>query len=410
MGVMVSSGGLEFGGGQPSGGRRADLDWVRVGAFLLLIFYHVGMAFVTWDWHVKTAHPSMFLQPAMVLLNPWRLSLLFFVSGCATRFMAERLAPSRLAWARLGRLGIPLLFGMLVVVPPQSWVQVREHGYSIGYLAFYRRYLAADQSFCDAHGCLILPTWNHLWFVAYLLVYTLLLMGVLAVAPRVMRWVGRAAPMMSGIGALLWPAAWLVLMRFTLAPRFDETHALVGDWYAHSEYAAVFLLGFAVAGWPPFWHALVRLRWATLSVALPACVGWAIYAYFYEGDAVPPDALRWAMRVDYGVDQWFCIAAVLGFARVHLRRGSALLDYLTQGVFPFYIVHQTIIVVMEFYLKRLGWPQWVEGSLLIVATGAGCLLTYEIVRRVAILRPLFGLRTGRIGRITAKEEGRILLF
>jgi len=389
--------------------RRADLDWVRVGAFFLLIFYHVGMAFVTWDWHVKTARPSMFLQPAMVLLNPWRLSLLFFVSGCATRFMAVRLPPWRLAWQRLGRLGIPLLFGMLVVVPPQSWVQVREHGYRIGYLAFYARYLRADQSFCDAHGCLILPTWNHLWFVAYLLVYTLALMAVTAAVPRrLAARIGRAVPALTGAGALVWPALWLVLARFLLMPYFDETHALVGDWYAHSVYAFVFLLGYAVARSAPFWDTLVRLRWRTLGVAVPAALAWSVYAYFYEGDAIPPDALRWTMRCVYGIDQWTCIAAILGFARAHLHRGSRTLDYLTQGVFPFYIAHQTIIVLLEFYLKRLGWPQWAEGCVLIAATAAGCLLTYEIVRRVFWLRPLFGLRGEGSGSFLKKRTKKLL--
>src|SRR3546814_9810611 len=72
---------------------------------------------------------------------------------------------------------------MLVIVPPQSYYEVVEkHAYSDGYFAFWSRYLAADQSFCQAGECLILPTWNHLWFVAYLLVYTLLAVLLLAAA------------------------------------------------------------------------------------------------------------------------------------------------------------------------------------------------------------------------------------
>ncbi len=38
--------------------RRYDLDWLRVCAFGLLILYHVGMVFVPWDFHIKTAHPQ----------------------------------------------------------------------------------------------------------------------------------------------------------------------------------------------------------------------------------------------------------------------------------------------------------------------------------------------------------------
>ena len=77
-----------------SNDRRIDLDWVRILAFGLLIFYHVGMYYVTWGWHVKSPFASHAIEPLMMLSSPWRLSLLFFVSGCATALPAS---PSRAA-------------------------------------------------------------------------------------------------------------------------------------------------------------------------------------------------------------------------------------------------------------------------------------------------------------------------
>jgi len=73
----------------PASERRPDLDWIRVGAFFLLILYHVGMFYVPWDWHVKSPRPVEWLQPVMHLTNPWRLTLLFLVSGAATRFLTD---------------------------------------------------------------------------------------------------------------------------------------------------------------------------------------------------------------------------------------------------------------------------------------------------------------------------------
>jgi hypothetical protein len=378
------------------GRRRPDLDWLRVGAFFLLIFYHVGMAFVTWDWHVKTAHPSDTIEPLMRLLNPWRLSLLFFVSGAATHYMAARITPGRLAALRWKRLGIPLLFGVLVIVPPQSYVQVREHGYHLSYWAFYGRYLTAYHGFCDAHGCLFLPTWNHLWFVAYLLVYTSLLLTVLACGVRMPAGVSRMfARAMSGVFCLILPASWLAMLRMVLAPRFHVTDDLIHDWYAHALYCSVFLLGWWMAWEPGFWASVTRWRFPALGVALSA------YALFiwcdrivWPGDTVAPPWAYVALDGLYGVEQWCWIAAILGFGHRHLRHGGPVLDYLTQGIFPFYIVHQTIIVTVEFWLK--GWhlaaPE--EGAILIAVTAAGCLASYEVVRRIAILRPLFGLKAG----------------
>src|ERR1700719_1800055 len=91
--------------------RRVDLDWVRIGAFALLIFYHVGMLYVSWQFHIKSAHRIAALEPLMLVLNPWRLALLFLVSGAATRFMSMKLEPRGLFATRAARLVPPIVFG-----------------------------------------------------------------------------------------------------------------------------------------------------------------------------------------------------------------------------------------------------------------------------------------------------------
>ena len=69
-----------------------------------------------------------------------------------------------------------------------------------------------------------------------------------------------------------------------------------------------------------------------------------------------------------------------------------MLTWLTLGVFPFYIVHQTVIVVAGHHLARMGLNQALEAAIMIAITFGACLLSYETVRRVAVLRPLFGLK------------------
>src|SRR3546814_12802835 len=91
------------------GARLIYLDWIRVGAFGLLILFHVGMFYVTWDWHVKSDHVSHAIEPLMLASSPWRLTLLFLVSGVATRFITDKLAPGALAGRRTGRVLPPLL-------------------------------------------------------------------------------------------------------------------------------------------------------------------------------------------------------------------------------------------------------------------------------------------------------------
>jgi glucan biosynthesis protein C len=155
----------------------------------------------------------------------------------------------------------------------------------------------------------------------------------------------------------------------------------------------VFLLGFWLARDDGFWTALVEWRFAALATALLSC-GLFIWCdrIVYPGDTVPPHAVILWLRADDALDQWTSIAAIPGFSHRHLRQGDPVLDYLTQGVFPFYIVHQTIIVVCEFWIKPWLLPQPAEAAILIGATVTGCFVTYEVVRRIGWARPLFGLK------------------
>ena len=382
--------------------RRHDLDWIRVGAFFLLILYHVGMFYVPWDWHVKSPHPVPALEPIMQLTNPWRLTLLFLISGAATRFMADKASVGTLTSARIARLLPPLVFAMLVIVPPQSFYEIVEAAAaspSAGvvlepYGAFWMKYVTASGHWCDAEGCLITPTWNHMWFVAYLLVYSLvlavLLLGVRRLGDRLqagLEWTLRGPLLIIG------PVIYLAMARFVLATRFEETHALVDDWYVHAVSFAAFLTGFGLARSEVLRNRLIQARWPALALAVLAWAAWATYAWIYRGDdADPALMLRRVMRVVYALDQWCAIVAILGFGARHLNRGGPTLRYLTLAVFPFYIVHQTLIVVGAHHLARLGLPQGVEAAILIAGTFAGCFLTYEIVRRLPGIRLLFGLK------------------
>lgn len=395
----------------PSPDRRHDLDWIRVGAFLLLILYHVGMFYVPWDWHVKSSHEVEALEPIMQLTNPWRLTLLFLVSGAATRFLADSLArdgrvgAGRLAGSRTLRLLPPLLFAMFVIVPPQSYYEIVE---AVGRLApqpdayrnaftadFWVRYATATGNWCGPDGgCLVTPTWNHMWFVAYLLVYSLVLSLLLALSSGRLRALGGLLERgLKGWGLLIWPIVFLAAIRWGLAYRFEITHDLVNDWYNHALSFSAFLFGFLTARSEALRQGFIRLRWPALILALVAWAAWAGYAWEYRAeDAMPADALRRAMRIVYAADQWAFISAILGFGAKHLNHGGPVLRYLTVGVFPFYIVHQTAIVVLGHHLAQLRLPLAVEAGVLIAATFAACFLGYEIARRLGWFGLLLGVK------------------
>ena len=368
--------------------RHYGMDWLRVGAFALLIVYHVGMVFVPWNFHVKSLHVEDWATLPMLATNAWRLTLLFVVSGYASRALLAR-SPSvaRFFANRCIRLLVPLAFGIAVIVPPQAWVElVTKHGYTGDYWTFWTR----DYFRFRTLGGIMLPSWNHLWFVVYLWVYTVALtIGVGVVrSERLQHLFDRV---FGGGLVLALPTLWLVFVHGWWFRMVGESQALLGDWIAHVTYFPAFLFGFGLARSEPAMAAIVRW-WKVAAVV--ALIGYAVVigVELWPGAGGPP---RWAYApygAAHALEQWGAIVALIGIAEVYWNRDHRLRPMLTEAVFPFYIVHQTIIVLAMYALLPAALPGAVEFVLILAATVVGCVVFYRVGRRVPLLRPLIGLR------------------
>lgn len=364
--------------------RRADIDWIRVCAFGLLILYHVGLVYAPWDWHVHSPRTFEGLRYAALVTNPWRLTLLFFVSGAALRLMSARLAPGAVLKARLARLVPPFLFGVLVLTPPQAWIEAMEKGsWNQGLGAWW----LAEFSPQGFHNGIPL---NHLWFVLYIGVYSLTMVALLA-SPRLLGVLERgAAWLLRGPMLLILPMAYLALVRQGLFAKYGLSNHLDTDWYNHAMSLAVFALGFLTVRNAAIWRDFERFRWAALAVA-----AMALPALIHMEALDPGGTLRGGgpKNLIYAIDQWSTICAALGFASRHLRHADGpALRYLTQAVFPCYLAHQTLLVAAAHLTKQASLPVEIEAPLLIAVTLGGSLGIYELVRRVDMLRPLWGLK------------------
>lgn len=372
--------------------RMLFLDWVRIGAFALLVLYHTGMYYVSWDWHVKSPFANGAIEPLMLLSSPWRMSALFIVSGAATAVMLGPAQRTGFMRKRSGRLLLPLAAGVLLIVPPQPYFEVvQKVRYAGSYVDFLGLYFSGYGGFCRGTDCLVLPTWNHLWFLPYLWFYTLLLWLLLKRWPTLLADGASAlSHALRGWRLLVWPVVWLALLRMTLLTRFGSTHALVDDWFNHASYFSMFMLGALFAQQRTLFDRLVPLRWQALGLALAA---WALLALYYLHAAQGPvDAtLRQAQRALWAGMQWTALVAVLGFARRHLERDHRWRAPLVEAVFPVYLLHQTLLICAAMAVRPLGWPPLVEGPLLVAITLAGSLGGWVLARRSRWLRPLLGM-------------------
>ena len=368
------------------------MDWLRIGAFGLLIFYHIGMVFVPWAYHAKTAQPIEWLTIPMQALNAWRLSLLFVVSGFASRaIFAGNAAPGRFAWGRTKRLLPPILFAMIVINTPQPWIELTtQHGYQGDFWHF----LTTDYFRIQKIAGVSVPTWQHLWFVVYLWVYTLVLALVLRGVPaRAQAAIERGLSVaLSGPLILIVPIALLIAQWLWVYPGAGETHAFFDDVPAHRVYFAMFLFGFMLAGNDRLWRAI--RRWWQVAAVL-AVIAYAVVAAIetiYLESSVAGSVWYW-FGIVRAVQSWCAIIALIGAADRWLNRDHPWRATLNEAVFPFYIIHQTIIVVVAGLLLGQQIGPLAEFLVLLLATVAGCGLFYYGGREIGWLRPLIGLRS-----------------
>jgi glucan biosynthesis protein C len=362
--------------------RRHDLDFIRVVVFGLVIIYHTSLIFGTRPWLINSKSSSRIFDIVSLMSHPWRVSLLFLISGIASASLASRLPPDKIRAMRTRQLIPPLLFGAFVVVPPQMFVSVMDSSeLRISYLDFWLTSVRFGTITNESGVRISLFTMQHLWFLAYLWLYITALMLVLEFrkeAPAHLK--PYLSAIMRGNGLLVWPAIFLAMLRLAVYPIFGETLVVQTDWYDHIVYFSFFLLGFVIADDETFWAAVVERRYAAATVA-----GLSLLVIISLFLLSPPHHRSMAAvalhRVGRSIFQWSAIIAILGFCRVQITRPNPVITYLNKAVLTYYVLHQTVLLLIAFWLKEtFGLNGW-SFVLIVLASAACCALLYEIQRR-----------------------------
>ncbi len=395
---------------QPITTRRADLDWLRVIAFGILIYFHTAIAFLPSQSLplIMNAQPSHLADVAVSFSHQFRLALLFLISGVGVCFAQRHRNRTSFFRERSQRLLMPLLFGILVLVPPMVFLEKRYlDQIDISFLQFYPKFFTQG----------VYPTgnlsWHHFWFVAYLYLFCLLswplfqFLGGSCGSKLVSRWVARVQ---IGPGLILVPAVVLTLVEVPLRPVFPGFRDLIHDWASFAHWFAIFMAGYLLATNEPLLNRAEVLRYWSLGLAV-ACtlalfgIFWSPGADFNPNISLDPAAgstlqqltapmlLEWilfcALRM---LNVWCWLLVCLGFASRHLQRTGPVLAYLNGAVYPLFCVHLTLIVALEYIVLPLDWSIAAKYWTITSATVLLALACYEIIRRVSLLAPLFGIR------------------
>ena len=366
--------------------RRYDLDWLRVIVFTLLIFYHVGMFFVPWGWHVKNNEIYDWLRWPMMFLNQWRLPMLFVISGMGTYYALGKRSMGKFMWERFLRLGIPLIVGMILIVPPQVYFERLVQGTFSGSYWKYFTTIAFDGVYPEGN-----LSWHHLWFLPYLLVFSWILAPLFVYLrkynTRFIGWVQRLIQKSWGIYAFVIP---LYFVESLVEPFFPVTHALVDDWFNFIFSIILFFYGFIlIATGDVFWQALTKVKSKAIILGIIGFASQAFIWLFLE-DGYVVHFTEAFLKV---VNIWSWILVLFAYASEYLNKPSKGLAYSNRAVYPFYILHQTVTVAIAYYLMDLSWGLFPKALVLVVGTFGISWLIYDlIILRIPILHPLFGLK------------------
>ena len=372
------------------GGRQHFLDWLRILAFGYLVFYHTGLMFVDWSFHIESGHNIELLKPIMLLSSTWRLDLLFLVSGVAISFMMTKMTIGSFLKQRVVKLYIPFTFAVAIIVAPQSYYEALFKG--LIEPGFWQFWTTQYFSFTWMEGMIApFPTYNHMWYVLYLFLYTILLVPLFlyinsekgdAALSALENWITKGT-------RLLWAPYILYLSVFFYTGHNDVTHAVNDDWFAHFIYAYILILGVIFARMPKTWQAFANIRYYSLGLALVSYG--IILAKFYIADDF---AIYLSWDLMEMMLKWSWVATLIGFAKRYLNYTNDFLRYSNAIVYPFFILHQTVIIIIGYYMIDWGMNGIFEFISIIIGTILISVALIELViKKSNILRILFGLKT-----------------
>ena len=369
--------------------RQYYIDWLRILLILSVFLFHIGMIFNSWDWHVKndiTAGYKSVLWYIMVFLGRWRMPLLILISGAGTCLALGKRSSWQYIGERFKRLFIPLLVGIFTLVPVQVYIEKSSQFDSL--LSFYPHMFEG-----------IYPSgnfsWHHLWFIAYLFVIALMISPFLSFLrgetfARFTRKLATIASMPLGANIFLIP---LVISQAILRPFFPETtHGLVDDWATVSFYLIFFLSGFTLLSSKSIVESVRKQRNLFLIESVIVTVMMFTIPY------IMPDEF-WGNRTWDILETfvgWSCGLTALGYAKQYLTFDSKFRKLANEAIYPFYLLHQPVIVVMGYIVVK--WDISILLKIILITTSSltVTIATYWfLIRPFNVLRIIFGMKSLR---------------
>lgn len=361
--------------------RLPELDWLRVILIFAVFIHHVCMPFNGDNWHIMNTESSKLLDDVMVYFEQFRLPTLFFISGVGAVILLSKISVKKFASDKLLRLLIPLIVGVLFVVPPQSYIEN----------------ISQYESFWQAYPSLALNlSTNHLWFIEYLIVFSLLAIPLntflnTKASTKVFKYIIKLTKFKGGLFLFV---SLLIVIKISFSLFFPSDDNKIENLSSSSYYLFFFITGMIFVANKELWQRVCEHRLYHLIILLISTV--IFYGYYYSPDLSDYLSLnvRWSIWwLVCCFVSWSALLTILGYAQFYLKKTPQWLRLSNELIYPFYIFHQTVIVVIGFYV--INWQTSILIkiiSLLFLSLITTCGICLFIIKPFNLFRFLFGLK------------------
>lgn len=376
------------------------IDWLRVIAIILVLFFHVGMIFTAeWGWHIKNNQTSNIVLEFNFWLSRFRMPLLFFISGAGAYWALRKRRVGTFLKERHNRLFIPLIFSMLIIVPPQVFFERLFLGEFSG--SFFQFFPSIFSTGPYPNGNM---SWHHMWFVFYLFLYSVvalpafLLLKNKTVQDRIKRikWLN------STFGLYLLIVPTLVLYIFWTI-KFPRTSNLVEDWGYLPYWFSYFFVGYFVSSAEQFWTIIEKnrknlLKFAVLAIVVLNYLRWnKIEPLYLYGENGQDHFFYYFYHVLFPLNSWLWLLAAVGYGKKYLNKNHRILAYANRGIYPFYILHQTVIVAIGYYIVNLEESIFLKYLFVSVLSFVLTVAIYDFtIKPFKLMRFLFGVKENKV--------------
>ena len=363
--------------------RRYEIDWIRNISILMLFVYHTAAIFCAFgDFYIVSEHKNIIANLLIVLMFVWYMPTLFFLAGASTYFASKKRNFKEYLVERIKKLFIPLLFGIAVLVPPQTYIARVWRGESgLNYIEHLKYFFTHLTDFTGYDGAFS-PA--HLWFILYLFVVSIVGGFVVFGIFKKDKFV-RCTEMLKR--TLFNKYSFVILL--VLGIISDLFPSIMGKSIVACLF--IFMMGYLVYSDRRVLDVVIEKRFKSLVMIIVSAFIGMLYIFLVR-DGVSNSFVWIIESILKNMVLISAISTIVGFASIYLNSNNKLLKYLNSSAFPVYIIHQPILLALAFYIIPVVSSTLMSMILIIVTSLVVSFLVFEVLKRMKFMNIFLGIK------------------